>query len=522
MIASSRPKPWSRLVVEAGLTRGWHGLADPAIVSVVEDSRKVQPGCCFVARRGERTDGHAYVAQAVAAGAAAIVCERDVDGADGVAVLKVADATGAAGRLAAVLTGLADIQRAGRLDVVGITGTNGKSTTCYLLRAILERAGHSTALLGTVQYDLLSRTIAAERTTPALSELISYLAEAAGAGARHAVMEVSSHALDQRRCEGVRFSVWVFTNLTRDHLDYHETMDAYLKAKKKLFYSLDPRATAVVNAHSPAAATVVADCRAPVVRYGIVGDSLACGDGGAEVPDVAARIDAMAAHGTRFELRLGPRLTRGSGGRPATAAVDLALIGRHNVLNALAAGGAAAALGVGIETIAAGLRDVAFVPGRLQRVSGGADDLNVLVDYAHTDDALDNVLSALRPLVAGRLILVFGCGGQRDVKKRPMMAAAVARYADAIVVTSDNPRGEDPQAIIDDILAGFSADAMDRVLVEPDRRRAIAWAIGMAGPEDVVLLAGKGHETYQEIGDRRIAFDDAVVAREVLEARLAC
>ncbi len=518
MIAPSEPKPWSRLVVEAGLSRAWQRAIDPAIVSIVEDSRHARPGSCFVARCGLVQDGHAYIPQAVAAGASAIVCTRDVDAVDGVAVLKVPDTSGVAGRLAMALTGWADIQRNGRLRVVGITGTNGKSTTCYLLRAILKRADHPTALLGTVQYDLLSRTIQAERTTPTCSELISYLAEATGAGATHAVMEVSSHALDQGRCENIDFSVGIFSNLTRDHLDYHGTMDAYLKAKKKLFDSLDAKATAVVNAHDPAAVAIVADCRAPVLRYGICGDASPTGAEDRDSLHVSARILAMTANGTRFELSI--RRPGDASADRTGVPVDLALVGRHNVLNALAAGAAASALGVGIEAIAVGLQDMACVPGRLERVVTGAENRNVLIDYAHTDDALDNVLSALRPLVAGRLILVFGCGGKRDSQKRPMMAAVAARYADAIVVTSDNPRTEDPQAIIDAILAGFPAEAMARVHVEPDRREAIAQAIGMAGPEDAVLLAGKGHETYQEIGDRKIPFDDAAVAREVLEARL--
>jgi len=516
MNESPNAMAWSRLIVEAGLTDAWGGRVNPEIRRVVEDSRRVGPGCCFVAVRGHRVDGHAYIHQAVAAGAAAIVCERAVEVPAHVALLRVPDSTGTASRLAAVLTGLADMQRQGRFTLVGITGTNGKSTFCYLLRAILRRAGLRTALLGTVQYDLLGRTVTAEMTTPPATTLIEYLAEAARAGATHAVMEVSSHALDQRRCDGLRFAVGVFSNLTGDHLDYHHTRHAYLKAKKRLFDGLDARATAVINTEDPAGPEMVADCAAPVMRYGIEGDTVSSGDG-AEAPDVTAKILAMTTAGTRFELRVRP-----PDGAEAVEVVDLSLVGRHNVQNALAAAAAAVALGVDVGVIAAGLQEVSCVPGRLQRVASGADALNVLVDYAHTDDALKNVLSALRPLTRGRLIVVFGCGGDRDRTKRPRMAAVAARLADVIIVTSDNPRTEDPQAIIDDILAGFPAEARARVTVEPDRRQAIHRAIAAAEPTDVVLLAGKGHETYQQIGDRKIDFDDVAVAREALAARVAC
>jgi UDP-N-acetylmuramoyl-L-alanyl-D-glutamate--2,6-diaminopimelate ligase len=310
-------------------------------------------------------------------------------------------------------------------------------------------------------------------------------------------MEVSSHALHQRRTAGVSFRVGVFTNLTGDHLDYHRTMDDYLLAKQLLFEGLDGRAVAVLNQDDPTGRRLASATRAKVLWYGLSGAS-----------DFHARIERIDAAGTRFVLV--------GGGREA--AVHTALIGRHNVYNCLAAAAAGAALGIELPTIARSLETVAVVPGRLQRVPVPAD-YQVFVDYAHTDDALDKTLSAIRPLAAGRVIVVFGCGGDRDRTKRPRMAAVAAKLADRVVVTSDNPRSEAPQAIIAEILTGLDEAGRRKTAVQADRRAAIEQAIGEARAGDIVLLAGKGHETYQIIGDRRIHFDDAEVAAEVMQRR---
>ena len=503
--------PFERLVTSAGLVPGRCGAVNPTITAVVEDSREVRPGACFVAVRGTQADGHDYIPAAVSAGAAAIVCERAVEVPANVACVQVASARGVAGRLAAALYGLDELQRQGRFKVVGITGTNGKSTFCYLVRSILQRAGCRSALLGTVEYDLVGRRIEANMTTPPASTLMGYLAEAVAAGATHAVMEVSSHALDQGRCDGLRFEVGVFSNLTGDHIDYHKTDEAYLEAKKRLFDSLEPDAVAVINAEDAAGEAMVADCRAGVLWYGIQDGAGGCGP--ARPLDVRARVQGMTTAGMRFELsaRYPSR-----GGQVSTCLVDSALVGRHNVQNCLAAAGAAVALDIDLEVIAAGLEAVRCVPGRLQAVDIGAAGFAVLVDYAHTDDALANVLSALRPLAAGKLIVLFGCGGDRDRTKRPRMAGVAGRLADRVIVTSDNPRTEDPLAIIEEIMTGFEAADLPRVAVEPDRRAAIGKAIEQARPGDIVLLAGKGHETYQIIGKRKIDFDDAAVAGEIL------
>jgi UDP-N-acetylmuramoyl-L-alanyl-D-glutamate--2,6-diaminopimelate ligase len=444
-------------------------------------------------------------------------------------VLQVESGRGVAGRLASVLTGLDAAFREDRLKIVGITGTNGKSTFCYLAQSILRAAGKPAALLGTVQYDLLARRIEASMTTPPAVDLVGYLAEAVQAGASHAVMEVSSHALDQGRCDGLRFAVGVFSNLTGDHLDYHHDMESYLQAKKRLFDRLEPGAVAAVNRDDDAGDRMVADCAADVIRYGVEGGR---GDrAGASARRVAcevvARILEHSAAGTRFELQVRPGPARRNPGLPsAPAAVEVftPLIGNHNVQNCLAAASAGIGLGLPLEIVAHGIAAVQVVPGRLQRVPvpggpDGRDPFSVFVDYAHTDDALVNVLSALKPYVgAGRLIVLFGCGGDRDRGKRPRMARAVAGWADRILLTSDNPRTEDPLAIIEDAMAGFTPADRERVQVEPDRRKAIGAAMSMARPGDIVLLAGKGHETYQQIGLEKFPFDDAAIAADALRA----
>jgi UDP-N-acetylmuramoyl-L-alanyl-D-glutamate--2,6-diaminopimelate ligase len=529
---------FGRLVKQAGLVDRWSGGVDPTVTSVVEDSRAAGPGCCFVAVRGTKVDGHAFVAKAVAAGAVAVVCEQAVDVPASVAVLQLPAAHGVAGRLACVLNGLDVVLKEGRLKIVGITGTNGKSTFCYLAQAILREANEPTALLGTVQYDLLVRKIEASMTTPPAVDLVGYLREAAEAGATHAVMEVSSHALDQGRCDGLRFAVGVFSNLTGDHLDYHGDMASYLRAKKRLFDRLEPEAAAAVNRDDPAGEQIIEDCRARIIRYGIGENapslalataSLACDRLRArkERPsslDVTARIIEQTAAGTRFMLRVrrGPAANGIAFAGASEVEIFTPLIGNHNVQNCLAAASAGLGLGLPLETVVRGLAAVRVVPGRLQRVSvpanGREPGFSAFVDYAHTDDALCNVLSTLKPFARdGRLIVLFGCGGDRDRTKRPRMARAVAKWADCILLTSDNPRTEDPLAIIEDAKTGFVPADMPRVQIEPDRRRAIGMAVSMARPGDVVLLAGKGHETYQQIGTQKFPFDDAAIAAEILD-----
>ncbi len=482
---------FSALLAEAGVSVRSHvGEAD--ITAVVADSRRCAEGSCFVAVGGSHCDGHAYLSAALAAGAAAVLC-RDASRLPKKrppCYAVVDDTQEALGKLAQALHGWP----ARKMTCLAVTGTNGKSTVTHLVRSILAAQGHTVGLVGTIAYETPARTVPATMTTPDATVLASLMAEMVAEGATHLVMEVSSHALDQKRIAGVDFAAAAFTNLTGDHLDYHGTMDAYFAAKRSLFASLPPSASAVINRDDPYADAIASATCAPICWYGL-----------SPLADVRGRIKQIDADGTVFDVLLEARTVR----------VRTPLIGRHNVFNSLAAVGLCHVLGVELDDIARALGDVRSVPGRLQRVPTGGD-YQVFVDYAHTDDALQNVLSALRPITPGRIIVVFGCGGDRDATKRPRMAQVAQALADRIVVTSDNPRSEDPQRIIEEILAGLDAGARARTVVDADRRKAIDGAIRQARAGDVVLLAGKGHETVQVIGTTKIPFDDAEVAAECI------
>lgn len=456
--------------------------------ALCDDSRRVVPGAIFVAVRGTQSDGRRFVHDAIHKGALVIVGE-DLEPSEAVTIVNVPDARAALTTLALRWHGLAADGCRG-MKLAGITGTNGKSTTAFMVRAILRAAGVPCGMLGTVHYDLCGRSVTAPMTTPGPLDLAAFLRECADAGARAVVMEVSSHALDQRRTDGLRFAAAAFTNLTGDHLDYHLTFEQYQAAKMRLFAGLDADAVALVNRDDPHHETMVRGCRARVLTFSMERDA-----------DITARITRSTSQGTFYRLRIDGR----------ELVLENAIVGRHNVYNAMTAAGLARALGLDFDAIAAGLAAVRNIPGRLQRVPCDSP-ADVFVDYAHTDDALRNVLSVLKPLTRRRLITVFGCGGDRDRSKRPRMARAVAEYADAIVVTSDNPRTEDPRAIIGEILTGFDAAAQRRVAVEPDRAAAIRAALAAARDGDVILIAGKGHESYQIIGAQRIHFDDVEVA----------
>lgn len=473
-------------------------IPDVRITSLTDDSRTVTPGACFVAVRGATVDGHAFVGRAARAGAAALIVDRDAAMTKNVPCIKVEDTRTAVARLAAAWYGLRDATAAEPMAprLVGITGTNGKTTVAYLIRSMLRAAGKRTAMLGTIEYDLLRQRQPAPLTTPAALDLCRHLAAAHEAGAAYAVLEVSSHALDQRRTDGLHFAAGVFTNLSGDHLDYHGSVEAYAQAKRRLMTSLGPEAVAVVNQDDPAAKLMIADLDAKVVTFGIE-DRRA---------DVHASIESMEASGSRFRVA-----AEGFDEPMATG-----LIGEHNVKNVLAAVGTALALGVEPDAVHRGVEQCRGIPGRLEPVQPVGCPFTVLVDYAHTDDALNNALRAVRSLTPGRLICVFGCGGDRDRGKRPRMAAAVQQTADVAFVTSDNPRNEQPDAIIADILTGFDSSAPCRIEVDADRRAAIHAAIGLAEPGDTVLIAGKGHENYQIIGEQRRHFDDAEIATECL------
>jgi len=474
---------------------------DPGVSSVEYDSRRVKPGCVFVAMRGESSDGNRFIDQAIQAGAVAVVTDSAAE--------KPRPGVGWAlvphGRRALARTSANFYKRpAERIAVTGITGTNGKSTTAFLLEAILTAAGRKSALIGTIEYHVAGKVLPAPHTTPEALELNRMFNEALGNGATDVVMEVSSHALAQERVYGVPFDVAVFTNLTRDHLDYHKTMEEYFAAKRVLFEGCGtdaPRA-AVTNVDDEYGAKLAEFSRkrsSVVLKYG-----WERGDLHAEKVEITTR-------GTRFDLVM----------PEGKVAIFSALIGRVNVYNILAAAGAAYARGCAAQAIAAGIGKLACVPGRFERVDCG-QPFTVVVDYAHTDDALRNLTALARELVTsvgtkGRVLTVFGCGGDRDRKKRPLMGEAAGRGSDFVVLTSDNPRSEDPLAIINDAVVGLQKTDV-KYTVEADRRKAIALAIGEARPGDIVLLAGKGHEKVQVMREGAIPFDDLEVARAALLA----
>jgi UDP-N-acetylmuramoyl-L-alanyl-D-glutamate--2,6-diaminopimelate ligase len=468
---------------------------------VTHDSRQARRGWIFVALRGLKADGIAFVPQAIANGAAAIVSERPPD--DGVDAagrrevpwIVVGNARLALALLAAEFFG----HPSARMQVVGITGTNGKTTTSYLLSAMFEAAGTRCGLLGTVAYRIGDREVQATRTTPEAPEVQELLRRMVAAGCGACVMEVSSHALALGRVDGMQFAAGVFTNLTRDHLDFHADMDDYFGAKRRLFEMLRNGAPAVVNVDDPRGAVLTEVAKRPVT-YAINRSA-----------DVCPGPVTYSLEGLIFDVRTPQGLVR----------VQSRLVGRPNVYNILAATATAAALGVPLDAIERGLAQLPGVPGRFEVASKPGDNITVIVDYAHTDDALRNLLETARPLATRRLITVFGCGGDRDRSKRPLMGMVAARLSDVVVITSDNPRSEDPARIIDEAKRGAQPEVRNgkELLTIVDRREAIVQAVRRAQPGDVVLIAGKGHEKYQEIGGRVLPFDDVAVAREALAAR---
>jgi UDP-N-acetylmuramoyl-L-alanyl-D-glutamate--2,6-diaminopimelate ligase len=444
-------------------------VGEPAveIADLAYDSRAVRPGTLFFCVPGERADGHGFAESAVEAGAAALVVERPVS--VRVPQIVVTETREAMARAATEFFG----RPTDELEIAAVTGTNGKTTTSYLLHSILDAAGRRPGLLGTIETVVGSERRPAIRTTPEAIDLQRTFREMLDAGNRSAALEATSHGSEQKRLLGVRFACLVFTNLSQDHLDFHGTMEAYFDAKRRLF--VDRLPPAAVNVGDPYGRTLAQELR------GLGGELLTFG------------------FAEDAELR------------PGDVEVTTSLRGRFNVENVLGAFAAGRLLGIDDEVIATGIEKLGGVPGRFETVEEG-QPFTVLVDYAHTPEALENVLRAARDLDSGRLLCVFGCGGDRDRGKRPVMGRIAGELADLAIVTSDNPRSEDPRAIIEEILAGAEGE----LEVEPDRREAIARAIDEAKPGDVVLIAGKGHEQGQEFRDRTVPFDDREVARDAL------
>ena len=487
-----------KLLLSKTPTRRIRGAQDVEVRSICYDSRKVADGALFVALRGGRDDGHRHIAQAVSRGAAAVVLEEGVEQLPAnVTGVEVADARFSLAHLAAAFYR----QPSAKLKVAGVTGTNGKTTTTYLLKHICERAMLRCGLIGTVRYEIGDEVLPSAHTTPESSDLQALLGRMRDSGCKAVAMEVSSHAIAQGRVAGVEFDAAVFTNLTQDHLDFHGTLQNYFEAKAALFTEALPaqekkRGVAVVNLDDRYGNELLA--RLPktlrVITYG-----------------VNTRADFKASNfktelgGTSYQLDAQER----------SYLVRLPLIGKFNIYNSLAALAAASALSVPLRSAVLALASAPPVPGRVQLVPGKRN-YQVYVDYAHTDDALQNVLRTLRELNPHRLIVVFGCGGDRDRAKRPLMGRVAEQWSDFAIITSDNPRSEDPAAIIQNIEKGFTGNSYEVVV---DRRAAIEKAVSLAQARDIVLIAGKGHETYQQFADKTIEFDDVQTARAAIEAR---
>ena len=468
------------------------GVAGLPVFGVEYDSRRIAEGYLFFAFEGQQADGRRFAADAIHRGAIAIVSDSERPrGFTGVWI-EVGHGRRALAAVARNFYGKPDE----RIVTTGITGTNGKTTTCYLVDSVLRAAGKTTAMIGTIEYHLGPLTLHAVNTTPESLDLCRMLHELEGMGGSHATMEVSSHALALGRVYGIHFHTAIFTNLTRDHLDFHSTMESYLQAKRTLFGGAGaPRPRfAVLNADDEYAA------RMPGGSHGTLWYGLD------ENANVRARDISSTIQGLRFTVQhAGERFP-----------VESALMGRINVYNILAACSAGISFGLSTDAIAKGIADCRAVPGRFERVDEG-QPFAVVVDYAHTDDALRNTIAVARGLNPNRVITVFGCGGDRDRSKRPLMGQAAAETSDLVVLTSDNPRSEDPLAIMNDALVGLRRHDTPH-LIEPDRATAIRRAIGEAQPGDIVILAGKGHEPYQILKDRTIPFDDREVARHLLHS----
>lgn len=457
---------------------------DPEITFVTDDSRKVQAGCAFVCIQGKNFDGHTLAEQAVDAGARAVIVQRDM----GLRCqVLVPDSREAYALMCEALFG----NPAEQLHLIGITGTNGKTTSAFLIKEILEYAGYCTGLIGTVQNMAGDEVLPAQLTTPDPYEMNGLFAKMVRAGCTHCVMEVSSQALAQQRVAGLHFDVALFTNLTQDHLDYHGTFENYLAAKHKLFQQAKE---AVINLDDPAAAAMTAGTGCTVTTFSIRRD-----DADFTAKNVQDRPDCV-----EYEM-----VGRGDIGR-----VHLGIPGRFSVYNSMGALLCAMKAGVPMEQALTALRAARGVKGRIEVVPTGTD-YTVIIDYAHSPDGLENILTSLREIARGRIICVFGCGGDRDRTKRPKMGAVAARLADVAVVTSDNPRSEEPETIIQDVLEGMR-DAKIPVHVEADRTKAIRLALGLAQKEDIVLLAGKGHETYQILKTGKIHYDEREIVAQIL------
>lgn len=473
------------------------GNLDREITGIAYHSREVKPGYIFVGISGFKTDGHRFIPEALARGAAAVVVEKKIDEFPGTVI----EVTNTRQSLAALAAHFYHYPSS-RLKVVGVTGTNGKTTTTYLIEGILRSAGFKVGLMGTVVYRMEEEKMVAQRTTPESLDIEQFLSQLVNRGVHYAVMEVSSHALELERVSQINFDVGVFTNLTRDHLDFHGDFERYFAAKQKLFRALEKPGNkkdsclAVVNIDDPYGERIARESRVKVVTFGMEKEAL-----------IQAEDIQLHSQGINFRLKYSREETD----------LNLKLLGRYNVYNALAAAAVGISQNLPWKVIKSGLEKVVRIPGRFEPVEG-KQKFQVIVDYAHTPDALYHVLQTIRELEPRQLITVFGCGGERDRTKRPLMGEVAVKMSDLVVITSDNPRGEDPYQIIEEIKSGIApnrVEGKDYVII-PEREEAIHYALDRAEEGDWVLIAGKGHENYQIIGDCAIPFSDREVAQKIL------
>lgn len=469
------------------------GSLDKDIQDIVYDSRKVKDDYLFICIEGMQTDGHKYIDDAVNRGAAAIVIEKELDNyIDNMTYIKVQNSRKAMSYVAEIFFDYP----LENLKLIGVTGTNGKTTTTYLIKGILEAAGKNTGLIGTIKNLIGQKEFPTDRTTPESLDLYRLFKRMVISDIEYVVMEVSSHALDLNRVQGMLFEVAVFTNITQDHLDYHKTLARYLEVKSRLFKQISKRGWGVINGDDAHASSIIAATAGQLFTYGIENNT-----------DITADDIKLHPQGVSYIL---------TGDNIKQTDISLNFTGKFNVYNSLAAIGCGLVLGLEETTIKQGLQNIEGVPGRFELINEG-QSFAVVVDYAHTPDGMKNVLNTAAEFVKGNIIVVFGCGGDRDQGKRPQMGKIGAEYGDDCIITSDNPRSEEPMAIINEIEVGIKeAESMVPYQIIPDRRQAISEAITRAEADDMVIIFGKGHETYQIFKDKTIHFDDREVAREVL------
>ena len=487
-----------QLIKNIGLTDFAKENIDFEVKGISCNSKAMEKDFIFVAIQGTHEDGHEFIQEAIERGAKAVIvqCQApaywqgSVKCQDRINFIQVADTRITLAKLAAEFYG----NPSQKIKTIGITGTNGKTTVSYLLEALLKEYGRTPAVIGTINYRFKDKILPSKNTTPGPLEIQSMLAQMQKEGVDYAIMEVSSHALHQDRVEGINFESAIFTNLTQDHLDYHKTIENYFQAKSKLFKNMQPEVFAVLNNDDAYSRRLKEITKAQIITYGIEQNS-----------DVTAKDIKCDLSSTEFVLKAHHQEIN----------IKTRLIGRHNVYNILCTAAWASKEGIAVSVLKSAIDKFRSVPGRLERITRDSDFL-VFVDYAHTEDALNKVLGTLRPLSKNRIIVVFGCGGERDKTKRPKMGYAVTEQADFAIITNDNPRSEDPQEIISDIKEGIKKD---NYCVIADRDEAIKKALSLAKAGDIVLIAGKGHETYQVLKDRTIHFDDREVVRECFKSR---